>query len=85
MVVCVLWQFPETTMDGQTRRSIQTHFSDNDPTSICSYSLINTARLEKKQQIYSIFLVRHRRRSNTHSTSFEAITQTITPTMRYTA
>jgi hypothetical protein len=87
MCGCALYQFHETKMHGQTRRSIQSYYSYNAPINVCSYSLINAPRLEetKQKEIYSIVLVRHHRRSNARSTAFEASTRTITHTLRYTA
>ena len=87
MCGCVLYQFHETKIHGQTRRSIQSYYSYNAPINVCSYSLINAARLEetKQKQIYTIVLVRHHRRSNARSTAFAASTRTINPTLRNTA
>ena len=47
-------QLIETTVCGQTCRSTRTHYSDSEPTSLCSYSLMPRAqRRSNRYQLYS--------------------------------
>ena len=50
-----LWQGELTTVIGQICRSIRTHYSDSEPTSLCSFSLmLRYQRRSNKYQIYFI-------------------------------
>jgi hypothetical protein len=40
LVGCLLCELTETTVCGQTCPSTLTHYSDSDPTSLCSFSLM---------------------------------------------
>ena len=67
-------QFTETTVHGQTCRSTRTHYSDSEPTSICSFSLMLRAQWRSnKYQFYSLWFD-----PNPRLTALEASTVTIT-------
>ena len=78
------WQLTETIFRGQTCRSTQTHYSDSEPASICSYSLMLRAqRRRSKYQFYNLWIDPTWARTH-ESTALEASTLTITPPMRST-
>ena len=75
--------YSETTVRGQTCRSTRTHYSDSEPTSLCSFSF-NAACLAEKQQIpISQSLVLLNWGLNPRSNAPQTSTLTIMPPMRY--
>ena len=50
-----LWQGELTTIIGQICRSTRTHYSDSEPTSLCSFSLmLRSQRRSNKYQFYIV-------------------------------
>ena len=54
-----LWQGELTTVIGQICRSTRTHYSDSEPSSLCSFSLIlRSQRRSNKYQFYILCLTK---------------------------